>query len=69
MMRPRRFATFQRPTAERIFFILRLSRPQYCTRTVNQHGAQITVATLGDAEQNRFATGAVLARAAYYTQV
>ena len=51
-----------RPTAERIFFILRLSRPQYCTSAVNQHGAQITVATLGDAKQDRFATGTVLPR-------
>ena len=63
------FRNLARPTAERIGFFLRLSGPQYCTRTVNQHGAQITVATLGDAEQNRFATGAVLPRAAYYTQV
>ena len=63
------FRNFARPTAERICFVLRLSRPQYCTRTMNQHGAQITVATLRDAEQDRFATGAVLPRAAYYTQV
>ena len=62
LWRPRRFATSSAQRLKGIFFIPRLSRPQYCTRTVNQHGAQITVATLGDAEQNRFATGAVLPR-------
>ena len=34
------FRNFQRPTAKRIFFVLRLSGPQYCTRTVNQHGCE-----------------------------
>ena len=62
LMAPAAFRNFQHPTVERIWVFLRFSGPQYCTSTVNQHGAQITVAALANVEQNRFATGAVRTR-------